>query len=95
VCRMIPFRPGGYCGVGAADPDLWAFSGRRNRCSTSSGAEEQVTVLAARAAAHATLDHPAAIMRLLDALRAPDGKGQFDVLPGRAAAHAPVGDLPW
>ena len=53
------------------------------------GAQEQVTALADRAAAHAALDHPGAVASLLDRLREAGAQEQFTALANRAAAHAP------
>jgi hypothetical protein len=55
------------------------------------GATGQVTVLASRAAAHASLDHPAMGM-LLGVLREVGATGQVTALASRAAAHASLDD---
>ncbi|MFD6280166.1 hypothetical protein ACFWFI_32090 [Streptomyces sp. NPDC060209] len=52
------------------------------------GAQEQVIVLAERAAAHAALDNPGAVAELLRELRRAGAQDQVTVLAERAAAHA-------
>ena len=53
------------------------------------GATGQVTALASRAAAHASLDDPGAVAGLLDALREAGATGQVTTLLDRdPAAHA-------
>ena len=56
------------------------------------GAHEQAAALAARAAAHAPLDDPAAVARLLDSLREAGAHEQAAALAARAAAHAALDD---
>src|SRR5262249_51158504 len=56
------------------------------------GAHEQVTALAARAAAHVSLDDPFGVAVLLDSLREAGADEQVTALASRAAAHAAVDD---
>jgi hypothetical protein len=53
-------------------------------------AKAQIAVAAERAAAHAPLDNPAALARLLERLRWVGAEEQAAVLAERAAAHAPL-----
>ena len=58
----------------------------------SAGTREQVSVLAARAAAHVTLDDTRGIAWLLDSLRENGAHEQVAVLAARAAAHVSLDD---
>ena len=58
----------------------------------STGADEQFTALAWRAAAHIPVDDPAAVDSLLGILRLTGADEQFTALAGRAAAHIPLDD---
>jgi glycine cleavage system regulatory protein len=54
------------------------------------GAQEQVRVLADRAAAQIALDSPDAVANLVSSLREAGAQEQVRVLADRAAAHAPL-----
>jgi uncharacterized protein YidB (DUF937 family) len=56
------------------------------------GAQEQVTALAGRAAAHVALDDPRGVAWLLDRLREAGAQEQATALAGRAAAHVALDD---
>ncbi|MEU6750067.1 hypothetical protein ABZ914_27960, partial [Spirillospora sp. NPDC046719] len=56
------------------------------------GAGEQVTVLADRAATHATLDNPYTVADLLDRLQEVGADEQVVLLADRAATHATLDD---
>ena len=76
-------------------PRLPRRPGRRGRLLDSlreAGAEEQVTALADRAAAHVPLDDPDAVARLLDSLREAGAEEQATALAERAAAHVSLDD---
>ena len=67
-------------------PACWTACGRRAR-------DEQVTALAGRAAAHASLDDPGAVASLLDSLREAGAQEQVTALLRRdPAAHASLDD---
>jgi hypothetical protein len=56
------------------------------RALREAGARDQANALAGRAAAHATLDDPGAVARLLVRLQAPGTQNQADALAGRLPA---------
>jgi hypothetical protein len=58
----------------------------------AAGAQEQVTVLASRAAANVLLDDPTAVEALVDSLRWVSAQEQVTVLASRAAANVPLDD---
>ena len=66
-------------------PGCWAACGRRAR-------HEQATALADRAAAHVSLDDPAAVAWLLGVLREAGAQEQATALADRAAAHVSLDD---
>ncbi|MGQ4434569.1 hypothetical protein [Streptomyces sp. SAS_260] len=56
------------------------------------GAQEQVEILAERAATHAVVDDPRTAVRLLEALRGVGAQEQVEILAERAATHVAVDD---
>ena len=62
------------------------------RSLREAGAQDQVTALAGRAAAHIPLDNPHGVAFLLRDLREAGAQDQVTALAGRAAAHIPLDD---
>ncbi|MFI6991808.1 hypothetical protein [Nonomuraea wenchangensis] len=71
---------------------LKLYSLRERVNTTQREVDDQVTVLAERAAAHAALDDPSTVAKLLDSLRQAGKHDQVTVLAERAAAHAALDD---